>query len=235
MANLLLERAAHQRPLVSPRGALERLFTMMFQGFVYNQIWEDPSVDLEALQLKPHHRLITIASGGFNILNYLTQAPVEIVALDLNPNHVALTRLKLAALAHLPDHESFFRFFGEANAAANVDAFDGLLAKTLDEETRFYWQKKVGPMKRRRIEMFARGLYHHGLMGRFIGLLHGVAWLHGKKLDEMLAARTPREQRATFNSVIARDVRQYGGWHPIDVQQLIPRARQPWGLACFKC
>ncbi len=104
MANLLLERAAHQRPLSTPRGALERLFTLMFQGFVYNQIWEDPSVDLEALQLQPHHRLLTIASGGCNILNYLAAAPAEIVALDLNPNHVALTRLKMAALEHLPDH-----------------------------------------------------------------------------------------------------------------------------------
>src|ERR1700761_727312 len=96
MANQLLEKAAHQKPANTRRGALERLFTMMFQGFVYNQIWEDPIVDLEALELQPHHRLITIASGGCNILNYLAAAPAEITALDLNPNHVALTRLKLA-------------------------------------------------------------------------------------------------------------------------------------------
>jgi len=203
MANLLLERAAHQRPLASKRGALERLFTLMFQGFVYNQIWEDPSVDLEALGLEPHHRLITIASGGCNILNYLAAAPAEITALDLNPNHVALTRLKLAALKHLPDHESFFRFFGAANARTNVEAFDTHLAAKLDPETRAYWQKKLGPRKRRRIEMFAKGLYHHGLMGRFIGLLHVVARLHGKKLETLLSARNVREQRAAFDKLIA--------------------------------
>ena len=203
MVNLLLERAAHQRPLASPRGALERLFTLMFQGFVYNQIWEDPSVDLEALQLKPQHRLITIASGGCNILNYLAHAPAQIVAVDLNPNHVALTRLKLAALRHLPGHESYFRFFGEAARDTNVEAFDHVLAPLLDGETRDYWEKKMGARGRRRIEMFSRGLYHHGLMGRFIGLLHGVARLHGKKLDEILDAKTPREQRAAFDSLIA--------------------------------
>ena len=98
MANLLLERAAHQRPASTKRGALERLFTLMFQGFVYNQIWEDPEVDLEALALKPHHRLITIASGGCNVLNYLAADPAKIIAVDLNPNHIALTRLKLSAL-----------------------------------------------------------------------------------------------------------------------------------------
>jgi S-adenosylmethionine-diacylglycerol 3-amino-3-carboxypropyl transferase len=203
MANLLLERAAHQRPLTSKRGALERLFTLMFQGFVYNQIWEDPNVDLEALELKPHHRLITIASGGCNILNYLAAAPAEITALDLNPNHVALTRLKLAALEHLPDHESFFRFFGAAKASANVEAFDRYLAGRLDPETRAYWQRRIGARKRRRIEMFARGLYHHGLMGRFIGLLHAVARLHGKKLDTLLHARNVHEQRSAFEALIA--------------------------------
>jgi S-adenosylmethionine-diacylglycerol 3-amino-3-carboxypropyl transferase len=203
MANLLLERAAHQRPLGTPRGALERIFTLMFQGFVYNQIWEDPSVDLEALELKPHHRLITIASGGCNILNYLAAEPAEIVALDLNPNHVALTRLKLAALEHLPGHESFFRFFGAANANANVEAFDAWLTGRLDPQTRDYWQRKIGPRQRRRIEMFARGFYHHGLMGRFIGLLHIVARLHGKKLDRLLEAKTSGEQRAAFDTLIA--------------------------------
>ena len=69
MANLLLKHAAHQRPANTKRGVLERLFTLMFQGFVYNQIWEDPDVDLEALDLKPHHRLLTIASGGCHVLN----------------------------------------------------------------------------------------------------------------------------------------------------------------------
>jgi S-adenosylmethionine-diacylglycerol 3-amino-3-carboxypropyl transferase len=203
MANLLLERAAHQRPLATKRGALERLFTAVFQGFVYNQIWEDPSVDLEALALKPHHRLITIASGGCNILNYLAAAPAEIVAIDLNPNHVALTRLKLAALKYLPDHESFFRFFGVANSKANVEAFDSCLADKLDADTLAYWQKKLGARKRRRIEMFARGLYHHGMMGRFIGVLHAVARLHGKKLDCLLDSKNAGEQRVAFDTLIA--------------------------------
>src|ERR1700691_3729397 len=89
MSNLLLDRAAHTRPATTKRGALERLFTLMFKGFVYNQIWEDPAVDLSALDLKPHHRMITIASGGCNVLNYLVAGPAHVIAVDLNPNHVA--------------------------------------------------------------------------------------------------------------------------------------------------
>ena len=202
MANLLLERAAHQRPATTKRGALERIFTLMFQGFVYNQIWEDPDVDLGALELKSHHRLITIASGGCNVLNYLAADPARITAVDLNPNHIALTRLKLSALENLPSYEEFFRFFGQANDKANRTAYDDFLSERLDATTRRYWDKHV-PLKGRRINMFARNLYRYGLLGRFIGVLHAVAKLHGKRLDDMLAARTPQEQREAFERTIA--------------------------------
>ena len=202
MANQLLERAAHQRPAITKRGALERLFTLMFQGFVYNQIWEDPDVDLAALDIGPQHRLLTIASGGCNVLNYLAADPGRIIAVDLNPNHVALTRLKLAALANLPDYETFFRFFGKANDKANRAAYDTYLAGKLDADTRRHWEKRI-PLHGRRINMFARNLYRYGLLGRFIGILHVVAKLHGKRLEHMLEAKTPAEQRAMFERLIA--------------------------------
>jgi len=202
MANLLLERAAHQRPATTRRGALERIFTLMFQGFVYNQIWEDPVVDLAALDLGPEHRLITIASGGCNVLNYLGANPAKIIAVDLNPNHIALTKLKLAALENLPNYESFFRFFGQANDKANRVAYDRYLRRKLDDETREYWEKNR-PLRGKRINMFGKNLYRYGLLGRFIGILHAVAKLHGKKLEPILAARTPEEQRRLFERDIA--------------------------------
>jgi len=202
MPNVLLDRAAHTKPATTKRGALERLFTMMFKGFVYNQIWEDPDVDLEALAIKPHHTLITIASGGCNVLNYLAADPARIIAVDLNPNHVALTRLKLAALANLPSYEDFFRFFGTANDKENRKAFDNFLSTRLDPVTRRYWEKQI-PLHGRRINMFARNLYKYGLLGRFIGVLHAVARLHGKKLNDIVEARTPAEQRRAFEKTIA--------------------------------
>jgi S-adenosylmethionine-diacylglycerol 3-amino-3-carboxypropyl transferase len=202
MANPLLERAAHQRPATSKRGALERLFTLMFQGFVYNQIWEDPDVDLAALDLGPKHRLLTIASGGCNVLNYLAADPCQIIAVDLNPNHVALTRLKLAGLANLPTYEDFFRFFGQANDKANRKAYDTYLKDKLDPTTRQHWEKRM-LLHGRRINMFARNVYRYGLLGRFIGILHVVAKLHGKRLERMLDAKTPAEQRILFDRLIA--------------------------------
>lgn len=202
MTNVLLERAAHTRPVATKRGALERLFTLMFKGFVYNQIWEDPAVDLTALCLQPHHRLITIASGGCNVLNYLNADPARVVAVDLNSNHIALTRLKIAALRELPTYEDFFRFFGEADDKANRRIFDTVLNDKLDPSTREHWNRR-GSLRGRRIDMFAKNLYRYGLMGRFIGILHAIAKLNGKRLEEILEAKTPTEQRATFERIIA--------------------------------
>ncbi|HEY5336729.1 MAG TPA: DUF3419 family protein [Rhizomicrobium sp.] len=202
MANLLLERAAHTKPANTRRGALERIFTLMFKGFVYNQIWEDPRADLEALGLQSHHRLLTIASGGCNVLNYLAANPARIIAIDLNPNHVALTRLKLAALKELANYDDFFRFFGEADKKSNRAAFDDVIAETLDEDTLRHWQKHI-PLHGRRINMFARNLYRYGLLGRFIGILHVIAKLSGKRLEEIVEAKTPAEQRAAFDRIIA--------------------------------
>ena len=201
MANVLLDQAAHTQPAATKRGALERLFTLMFKGFVYNQIWEDPAVDLAALDLKPHHSLITIASGGCNVLNYLAADPARIIAIDLNPNHIALTRLKLAALRDLPVFEDFFRFFGEANDELNREMFDDILSERLDDTTRRHWGRHI-PLRGRRIDMFARNLYRHGLLGRFIGILHVVARLNGKRLEEILEAKTLAEQRAAFERIV---------------------------------
>ena len=114
MGNVLLQRAAHQRSATTKRGALERLFTLMFKGFVYNQIWEDPAVDLDALELKPHHRLITIASGGCNVLNYLAAGPQTHHRDRPQSEPCGAHQAEAAGLDHLPDHDAFFRFFGHA-------------------------------------------------------------------------------------------------------------------------
>ena len=113
----LISAAVHRSRLLSREGLRERAFSLAFSSLVYPQIWEDPLVDLEALQLDADSRIITIASGGCNVLSYLTAGPAHITAVDINAAHIALMKLKLAAARHLPDHETFFRFFGARRRA----------------------------------------------------------------------------------------------------------------------
>jgi S-adenosylmethionine-diacylglycerol 3-amino-3-carboxypropyl transferase len=197
-----LGAAVHRHRPLSRAGALERLFTMAFRGLVYPQIWEDPVVDLAALKLGPNDRVIAIASGGCNILSYLTADPAEIVAVDLNGAHVALGRLKICALRHLPDYAAFRRFFAEADSRANVAAYDALLRAELDPTSRAYWEGRDA-LGRRRIEFFARNFYRYGLLGWFIGLGHAVARLHGVDPAIILKAKSLAEQRELFEAHLA--------------------------------
>src|SRR5262245_11856640 len=161
-------------------GLLEFLFTLAFKGLVYPQIWEDPEVDMEALAITSDCHVVAIASGGCNILSYLIADPRRITAVDLSRAHVALGRLKLAAARHLPSWEAFYRFFGEADGDANVKAYWRFLAPRLDAETRVYWEgRSAAGFGRRRVAVFGRNLYRHGLLGNFIGIGHALARLYG--------------------------------------------------------
>lgn len=197
-----LTQAVHRHEEFSKQGILERAFTFAFRGLVYAQIWEDPIVDLEALQLGPGMHLVTIASGGCNVLSYLTADPAQITAVDLNTAHVALNRLKLTAARHLPDHASFYRFFGEANRVANVKAYRDFVAPHLDETSRRYWEGR-DLTGRRRIGGFAKNFYRRGLLGQFIGGAHLLARLYGIRPSEILAANSIDEQRAIFETRFA--------------------------------
>ena len=195
-------RAVHRHRHLSKQGLLERAFTFAFRGLVYAQIWEDPAVDMEALAITPDCHVVTIASGGCNVLSYLTANPAKITAVDLNTAHIALNRLKLMAARTLPDHAAFHRFFAQADSRENVTAYHAHVAPHLDEATRLYWEGRdlIG---RRRIGGFARGIYRHGLLGRFIGAAHLLARVHGINPRRMLDATTREEQRAIFDAEIA--------------------------------
>ena len=156
---------------------------------------------MAALALTPECRVVTIASGGCNVLSYLTAGPREVVAVDLNRAHVALTRLKLAAARHLPGHADFFRFFGQSDDAANVAAYRRYLVPFLDAETRAYWEGR-NLLGRRRVSLFARNIYRHGLLGHFVGIGHRVARLYGADPRGITAARTLEEQRAWFEGTL---------------------------------
>jgi S-adenosylmethionine-diacylglycerol 3-amino-3-carboxypropyl transferase len=198
----LIKRAVCAGPALTPRGLLDRLFALWFKRFVYNQIWEDPRVDLAALDLTASCRLATIASGGCNVLNYLLADPAAIIAVDLNPAHIALTRLKLAAAARLPDHEAFFRFFGAGADPGNRETYFSALRPRLDRDTRAFWEGRPLTGKRR-LDYFADGLYRRALLGRFIGLLHAVAALAGRCPGRLLAAQNLAQQQQIFDETIA--------------------------------
>lgn len=203
-ADTVIERidaAVNQNAATTWNGLMERIFGQLFRGLVYAQIWEDPVVDMQALQLGPDDNIVCIASGGCNMMSYLCANPASITAVDLSPAHVALNRLKLAAAQTLPDHAQFYDMFGYADRASNTALFDRLLAPQLDAETLAYWNGRTLAGRRRAV--FRKGLYRHGVLGRFIGAAHVIARLGGVDFKDLLMARTLEDQQVFFDRQIA--------------------------------
>ncbi|MES2442188.1 MAG: DUF3419 family protein [Pseudomonadota bacterium] len=200
--NEALSGAVHRHEQLSKQGLLERAFTFAFRGLVYAQIWEDPDVDMEALQITPDSHVVTISSGGCNVFSYLTANPKKITAVDLNTTHIALANLKQQAALHLPDYAAFHRFFGQADQPENVEAYKKYIRPHLDAASKRYWESR-DLAGRRRISGFKTGFYKKGLLGGLIGFVHLMAKTYGIDPKMILEAKTVEEQREIFETKFA--------------------------------
>lgn len=199
--------AVRTEGVITKQGVLQKLFAVWFDAFVYNQIWEDPRIDLKALELDKNSRVLTISSGGCNALNYLVEGPESITAVDLNRYHIHLLKLKLAALKSLPYHEDFFGFYGRGRCDDNIANYNTYIASNLDEETRKFWESNgiLGKLFHgKRINYFDKGgLYEHSRNGYFLRFFHRFAHIFGWRPEEILKAETLSDQEKLYEKHIA--------------------------------
>ena len=197
-----LKAAVHRSKPLSRAGVLERLFTLAFERLVYPQIWEDPVVDMAALDIGPGHEVIAIASGGCNVLSYLTADPAGVTAVDLNGAHIALGRLKICALRTCPTTRPSSASSAAPTRAPTSPPTTAGCGQSSIPRRRAYWDKRTA-FGRRRIGVFAHNFYHHGLLGHVVGAGHTLARLHGLDPSIVLKARTLDEQRALYEKRLA--------------------------------
>lgn len=197
-----LQTALQQDSIVTTQGFLQKLFSVWFDAFVYNQIWEDPRVDSQALMLDGNSRVLTISSGGCNALNYLLEDPESVTAVDLNRHHIYLLNLKLAAIKHLPSYESFFEFFGIGKGPNTGSDYLRYIAPALDRETQEFWESNTltgSLFYGNRISFFRdAGLYDHSRNGYFLRFFHWLARRLGCDVEKVLGARTLDEQSKLY-------------------------------------
>ena len=80
--------------------------------------------------------------------------------------------------------------------------YDRVLRGKLDPMTRAYWDKRRA-FGRRRIGVFARNFYRHGLLGHFLGAGHALARLHGIDPSVILERAALEEQRRLYETRLA--------------------------------
>lgn len=206
MTETTLHSAVQNERLSSKQGFLQKLFAVWFDAFVYNQIWEDPRVDIEALQIDGSSRILTISSGGCNALNYLVEGPQTVTAVDLNRHHIYLLNLKLAAVKYLPSYDDFFEFFGEGKGKNTGSNYLRYIRPHLDMDTRHFWESNTfggSILYGERISFFANaGLYDHSRNGYFLRFFHSMSRLFGCKPDEVLNAGSIEEQEQLYDKHI---------------------------------
>lgn len=206
MNETTLHTAVQNQKLSTKQGLLQKLFAVWFDSFVYNQIWEDPRVDLKALELDSDSRVLTISSGGCNALNYLLANPASVTAVDLNRHHIYLLNLKIAALKHLPTYQDFFDLFGcgkGRNAGTNYLRF---ITPHLDKDTRRFWESNTlggSYLYGDRISFFTNaGLYDHSRNGYFLRFFHRMSNMLGCRPAELLKAESLEEQQSLYKKHI---------------------------------
>lgn len=104
----------------------------------YAQCWEDADILLEALDIKPGDRCLSIASAGDNSLAMLSKNPGEVVALDLNPAQLACLELRVAAYRSL-SHTEMLELIGSLPSDRRSMLFDKC-KETLSKEAREFWE-----------------------------------------------------------------------------------------------
>lgn len=158
------------------------------RNIVYNQCWEDPRLDRQALQLSADDRVVVITSAGCNALDYALAGAGHVHAVDMNPRQNALLQLKLTAAKHL-DHGQFFQMFGRGKVPDWKTLYPQLLRPHLEPEVRAFWDRK-GDMftgKGRR-----KSFYFRGTSGTF-------AWMVNYYIDRIAKLRD------SVNALLAAD------------------------------
>ncbi|KAB1071349.1 DUF3419 family protein [Tamlana haliotis] len=160
---------------------------------VFTHNWEDPLSDALALKIKPNDTLVTITSGGCNVLGFLLQDPKIIYAIDINLAQTYLLQLKIAAIKAL-SFEEFIAFSG-LKTHPNRQLLFNKLKQELSPETALFWQKQN--------KIIANGFIMNGkyeqfvkFAGKFLKLLQGK-----KRVNALFNIKTQEEQIKFFDEV----------------------------------
>lgn len=145
-----------------------------FGGLVFNQSWEDPALDREALGISPEvDTVLSITSGGCSTLNLLCLRPRRLISVDANPAQSHLLELKLAAIRYL-DHDDLWTLFGSSEARGAGAVYRAELRPRLSAAARRHWDGNI--------RLIERGLLTQGKLGFFLKWLRRyLHWQIGER------------------------------------------------------
>ncbi len=131
---------------------------------IYTISWEDVTIDQQLLKLDHNSYILTIASAGDHLLNYVLEGVTHIHAVDTNPVQLYLVELKKLIISAY-DFDVFWAFFGVGKVANYHWYFESLLPH-LTPAARSFWSRK-----QHLFNPEGRGFYRYGTTGWLSRLL----------------------------------------------------------------
>ena len=124
----------------------------------YSMCWEDPLVLLEALDISKKDNVLSIVSGGENILAILLKEPNKILGIDIKNEQTYLTKLKISAIKNL-EFEEYVKFIGFKPSTNRRQIFE-IVKKDLEKNEIEYWEKNLDIIK--------KGVIHCGKFEKYL-------------------------------------------------------------------
>jgi S-adenosylmethionine-diacylglycerol 3-amino-3-carboxypropyl transferase len=182
----------HTKIGVVKEGTKPAVKTKIFKGLLYANCWEDPQLDRAALGIGKDDVVLSITSGGCNLLAFLLDDPRKVIALDVNPHQGYLLELKMAAFRML-SYRRNLEFFGVRPCSTRVAWYRQRLRPCLSGDAARFWDGHP--------RQIARGIIHAGRYERYMRLLRKtVVAGFGKKrlIKKMFEADGPAAREKLY-------------------------------------
>ena len=158
-------------------------------SLLYAQNWEDPELEVAALDIQPHDEVVAISGGGCTALSLLAREPRLLHAVDLNPAQIHLLLLKLTATRRLQGDQAA-EFLGAADGDRRLETFESI-AGYMPSETADFWRKRSRAIR--------RGVISQGKIERYFAVLRWfLRTVHPSRRIEALFAQPTLEAQQRF-------------------------------------
>lgn len=158
----------------------------------YAQVWEDPMILSEALQVGPEDDVLSICSAGDNCFALAIDGARSVTAIDLSLPQLALAELKLHAIRSLPP-DGVFTLLGLNAFGRRVYTYHQIRAG-LTMKTRQYWDLNE--------VLIREGLLSQGRFEKYLAMFRTrlLPLVHRRAtVDALIAQSDPAAQRAFFD------------------------------------
>jgi S-adenosylmethionine:diacylglycerol 3-amino-3-carboxypropyl transferase len=159
----------------------------VLQNLLFSQSYEDPEIDRRALQIRPEHTVLCIASGGCNVLSLLLDAPARLIALDMNPTQNAMLQLKIGGIRGLT-HEEYLELLGVSASERRLELYNQISGIP-------FWDAHP--------KLIERGALHAGRFEQYLGYFRRLLRLcqSQHRIEQLVLPRDRAGRERFYNEV----------------------------------